>query len=115
MPSGLQRESLKSKRRRVSCFVMALLLLVVGNALAQEKVKKKKEPLKAELTTPAATLCPGGSLALEMQLTNEGQETIRIDKADLWSGFTYGRYLVVGPDGETLKPGGGGGMGSSCG
>jgi hypothetical protein len=109
---------MKSEGRRFSYFVMALLLLAVGGkALSQEtaRAKKKKEPLKAELTTPAAALCPGGSIALEMQLTNESQETIRIDETDLWSSFSYGRTLVVGPDGELLKPGGGGGMGSSCG
>jgi len=79
-----------------------------GVALSQDRVDEKS--LKMELSTPAASLCPGGTLELEMQITNESQQVIRIDRADLWGSFSYGAEPVVNPDGSGSGTAGGGDM-----
>ena len=95
------------------------LVLAVGMSLAayaqnmepeRHEGPAKSAALKLTLTAVESSVCSNRPLLLELQIENVGQEEIKIDKADLWSSFSYG-YLER--DSDRLM-GRGGGMGTSC-
>ena len=68
---------------------------------------ERQSELQMTVSTTSMLLCLGSSLPLELQIANEGNGEVKIDKVDLWNRFTYG---FSRPDGS----GCGGGTASDC-
>jgi len=63
--------------------------------------------LRLKMSTTTMMLCLGSSLPLELEVSNQGPQPVKLDKADLWKDFSYSFSL---PDGS----GPAGGESSSC-
>jgi hypothetical protein len=68
-----------------------ILMLAVGAVQAQTETGKKTDALELKLSAQVTTLCLGSSIGLEMELKNVGQETLKIDKYDLWRSYLYSK------------------------
>jgi hypothetical protein len=73
----------------------------------EEDFRKQESPLEIKLSTSTPTLYAGSCLMMEMVLTNEGTEELKIDESDLWKLFMYS-YAAQDGSGK------GGGQGSTC-
>jgi hypothetical protein len=87
-------------------FVLVLGITLALGIAAKPVPDSPQAELKLVLSSPTMMLCLGSPLPLEMQLINQGDREVRIDKSELWTGFSYG---FSRPDGS----GGGGGEASS--
>jgi hypothetical protein len=87
-------------------FVLALGVILAGGIAAKPVQDSPQPELKLVLSSATMMLCLGSRLPLEVQLANQGDREVRIDKSELWTEFRYG---FSRPDGS----GRGGGEASS--
>ena len=86
-------------------------LTVYGQVAAErDEQADKREAVRLTLSTLESSICANRPLSLKLQIENVGQAEIKIDRADLWSSFSYS-YLTR--DSDRLS-GRGGGMGTGC-
>jgi hypothetical protein len=93
-----------------SYLLACLFIFAAGVAQAQTDSEKKKDALELKLSTLKTTLCAGTSIDLELEIKNISQEVVKIDKADLWTQYSYSKSY---PDGNGT--GRAGGLASNCG
>jgi hypothetical protein len=84
-----------------------LFIFFAGVAQAQTDSEKKKDALELKLSAPNTTLCAGTSIDLELEIKNISLEVVKIDKADLWTQYSYSKSFSDGT-------GRAGGQASNC-
>ncbi|MBV9211038.1 MAG: hypothetical protein JOZ52_10435 [Acidobacteria bacterium] len=78
---------------KIKLYCRIVLLVVVASllcvtALAQDE-EEARSPLELKLTTRTTAFCVGSPMMFEMEVTNNGQKDVAINKAQLWSEFSY--------------------------
>jgi hypothetical protein len=60
-------------------------------AFAQDESEAElKSPLELRLTAQATAFCVGTPLMLELEVTNDGQNDVSINRGRVWKEFSYG-------------------------
>ena len=74
-------------------FGQLILLIIFASllsitALAQDE-SEAKSPLEIKLTARTTAFCVGSPLVLELEVTNNGQKDVSINKSHVWKDFSY--------------------------
>lgn len=86
--------------------VIVLAAALVFSAKGNAEQDKRQSELQMTLSTTTVMLCLGSSLPLDLEITNQGNHEVKIDKFELWKRFSYSLSRTDGS-------GRGGGMASS--
>lgn len=94
---------------RVYLFPLAIVLAgtLVFSIKAKPEQDKRQSELQMTVSTTTMMLCLGSSLPLELEIANQGNQEVKLDKSDLWNRFSYSFSRTDGS-------GRSGGMASSC-
>jgi len=89
------------KDRKALWILSALILLPALSAAgqAQNEQQNGKSPWKLKLSSSSMRVCLGSSLPLELEVTNQSNDDIRIDKLNLWQDFSFQRSGSTGERG----------------
>lgn len=79
----------------IPLLVLASLLSIT--AFAQDE-SEAKSPLELKLTAQTTAFCIGSPLALELEVTNNGQKDIALSNTYLWRDFSYAYLAQKGRD-----------------
>ena len=90
---GEERQDKIKRALAISC-VLCLMLFsftVTAQPASQRGRSGKGDDARpeAQLTANTPGICLNSALALVLEITNAGQQEIRVNKSDLWNRFTY--------------------------
>ena len=81
----------------MSALVLPLATLAQDVSQIKDALRLKKPPLKVELRALTPTACIGAPLKLRIEVTNVGQETLRVNRAYFWNNSSE---YPTSPEGE---------------
>ena len=93
----------RSPKLKKFAFVLSVFIIILGGmepALSQLREHPPKQDLNLELSTSSDRHCAGVNLPLELKITNDTNQEIKIKKLDIWRQF---HYQYIGADGKRTE------------